>query len=216
MSLYMRATRDGKSIRITKSTLWKYNLSEKHLMVVFFFSLFLLSLPTLQMNLKPFWSACPPIASWMCPSLPSSGQLTCHSRSGIRSLSPAPPWYWEKPRRLSGNCSPWASAALNNLTSVYPERGNPQCYSDPKHLNEWGRRCSFGRRTASHKQSKLANLYLSKKCSVSNSTPLGYTHKGGWDAQLKQAAEFCCCCSAALVFTCNTGHFRITPCTFRR
>lgn len=158
MSLYMRATRDGKSIRITKSTLWKYNLSEKHLMVVFFFSLFLLSLPTLQMNLKPFWSACPPIASWMCPSLPSSGQLTCHSRSGIRSLSPAPPWYWEKPRRLSGNCSPWANAALNNLTSVYPERGNPQCYSDPKHLNEWGRRCSFGRRTASHKQSKLANL----------------------------------------------------------
>lgn len=96
------------------------------------FFLFLHPLPSLQMNSKPFWSACPLIASWMCPSLPSSGQSTCHFRSGTRSWSPALPQSWEKPRRLSGNSSPWANAALNNLTSVYRERGNPQQYTGSK------------------------------------------------------------------------------------
>lgn len=101
-------------------------------LMIAFFSPFMHPLPSLQMNSKPFWSACPLIASWMCLSLPSSGQSTCHSRSGTRSWSPALPRSWEKPRRLSGNSSPWANAALNNLTSVYPERGNPQWYSSWK------------------------------------------------------------------------------------
>lgn len=142
MSLYMRATRDNIVWFSIQTHVVKIWIVWQHLMVVFSFSPFLLPFPFLQMNLKPFWSTYPLIASWMCPSLPSSGQLTCHSRSGTHSWSPAPPWSWEKPRRSSGNCSPWANAALNNLTLVYPERGNPQCYSDTK-LNERGRRCLF-------------------------------------------------------------------------
>lgn len=214
MSLHMRATRDNIVWQVClqyKSTLFKYESFTSINGCVFLFSSST-PFPSLQMNLKPFWSACPLITSWTCPSLPSSGQLTCPSRSGTRSWSPAPLWSWEKPRRLSGNCSPWANAALNNPTLVYPEKGNPE-------TSKCGIRCSFlcwvmmafGSQTARDKQSKLANLHLFLEIAHSKIKPHKVVHKWRWERQLKHGAEFCSCC-----FCFHLQHFPTRPCTFCR
>jgi len=93
--------------------------------VLFFLSVSLSLFNSLQMNSKPCWSVCPLTSFWMCPRLPNSGLLTCPSRSGTPSWRPALDWFWEKPRRSSGNYSLWANAVPNSRTSVCPEKGNP-------------------------------------------------------------------------------------------